>query len=556
MAGFLDGFKPNQSALGNIVRNLSKISKFGMEYDDMVVRNSQALGKTESSFFNQQGTGFTQDDAFFWTLSHQDTRVRKYIAYFDKDYIEKRNFLRKFSLNGEIEFILDTITDEAISYDDRNFFAKPSFLNLTDLKDSVKDKISDHYNRIYNIFGFQNTVLAWQLFKQFLIDGFLAFEIIYGNNGKEIVGFKEIDATSLQPAVEKVGDNEYKQFWIQYPKNPQMTRKLMNEQIIYLSYAKGNSVSRVSYTERLIRSYNILRIMENSRVIWNVMNASFRLKLIIPTGTQSQQKSMQTLGQIMSIHKEEYAINDTSGELTINGRPKVQFYKNFLFPDANGTTPTVESFNPQGPDFNIMDSVLYFFNKLKMDSKIPYARFASRGTGPVNYQTGLESLERDEIRFEKFLRRLRATFQEIMIKPLYIQMCLDSPELAKDRSFKSNLSLNFFRDSQFEKMVELTNYKKRTEFINGMLEFKSKVGEEEVSYFDNDFLINRYLGMNPDMLRLNEKYKKKEEKEGKVATTPEGGAEAPEGGAAAPASAAAPEAGTAPEGGEGEAVAI
>ena len=164
MAGFLDFLKPNQSALGNILKNLSDISKFGMRYDDMVVRNSQAIGKTEGYFFNQESTGFTQNDAFQWTASYQDTKVRKYIAYFDKDYIEKRNYLRKFSLNGEIEFILDTITDESIVYDDRNYFAQPSFVNL-DLKDKIKDKLASHYNRIYNVFGFQNTILAWQYFK-------------------------------------------------------------------------------------------------------------------------------------------------------------------------------------------------------------------------------------------------------------------------------------------------------------------------------------------------------------------------------------------------------
>jgi len=516
MAGFLDFLRPNESALGNILRSLGKVSKFGMDYEDMVVRNSQAIGKTEGQFFNQQGTGFTQDDAFYWTLSYQDTKVRKYIAYFDKDYIEKRNFLRKFSLNGEIEFILDTITDESISYDDRNYFAQPSFINL-DLKEKILDKISDHYNRIYNIFGFQNSILAWQLFKQFLIDGFLSFEIIYDSKGKEIIGFKELDPTSLQPAVERIGENEYKHFWIQYPKNPQMTRKLTNEQVIYISYAKGNSVSRVSYIERLVRSYNILRIMENSRIIWNVMNASYRLKFIIPTGSQSPQKAMQTLGQLMSHYKEDISINDSSGELTINGRPKVQFYKNYLFPEQNGQSPQIESLNPSGPDFNVMDNVLYFFNKLKMDSKLPYARFASRASGPANYQVGIDQLERDEIRFEKFLRRLRSIFQEILVKPLYIQMCLDFPELSKDRSFKANLGLDFNRESEFEELVQLSNFSKRSEFIKGLGEFKIKVGEEEKQYFDNDFLIQRFLGLTPDQIKTNEEYLKKEAKQAKKA---------------------------------------
>jgi hypothetical protein len=526
MAGFLDFLRPNESALGNILRSLGKISKFGMEYDDMVVRNSQSIGRSEGFFFNQQGTGFTQDDAFYWTLSYQDTKVRKYIAYFDKDYIEKRNFLRKFSLNGEIEFILDTITDECITYDDRNYFATPSFVNL-DLKEKVLNKITSHYNRLYNIFGFQNTILAWQYFRQFMVDGFLAFEIIYDSKGKEIIGFKELDPTSLQPAVERVGESEYKQFWIQYPKNPQMTRKLTNEQVIYISYAKGNSVSRVSYVERLVRSYNILRIMENSRVIWNVMNASYRLKFIIPTGSQSPQKAMQTLGQLMSHYKEDISINDASGELTINGRPKVQFYKNYLFPEQNGQSPQIESLNPSGPDFNIMDNVLYFFNKLKMDSKLPYARFASRAAGPVNYQVGIDQLERDEIRFEKFLRRLRSIFQEILVKPLYIQMCLDFPELSRDRSFKTNLGLDFHRESEFEEMVQLTNFTKRSTFITGLAAIKVKIGEEEKPYFDNEFLIQRFLGLTPDQIKENQKYLEREAKQApkKEGEGAEGGAE-------------------------------
>jgi hypothetical protein len=528
MAGFLDYQQPNRSAFGNIIRNLGRISNFGMKYDDMVVRNSQAIGKTESSFFNSEGTGFTQDDAFKWILSHQDVKIRKYIAYFDRDYIEKRKFLRKFALNGEIEFILDTVCDESITYDDRNFFATASTLNI-DLKDNILEKITNHYNRLYNVFGFQNTNLAWQYFRQLLIDGFLAFEIIYDNKGKEIIGFKELDPTSLQPVVEKVGEKDYQQFWVQYPANPQMSRKLTNEQIIYISYAKGNSVSRVSYAERLIRSYNILKIMENTRIIWNVMNASYRLKFVIPTGTQSQQKALQTLGQIMSNYKEDISINDNSGELTINGRPKVQFYKNYLFPEKDGQTPDISSLNPSGPDFNIMDNVLYFFNKLKMDSKVPYARFSSRSSAPINYQTGVDQMQRDEIRFEKFLRRLRSIFQEILVKPLYIQMCLDHPDLIKDRNFKSKLGLNYHRESELEEMIQMGGFTKRIEFINGLAEIKMKIGETDTPYFDKEFLINRYLGITPDQAKMNEDYKKREEKEAEKEKKSAGEGESKEG---------------------------
>jgi hypothetical protein len=137
--------------------------------------------------FTEEGTGFTEDSAFYWTLGYQDTRIRKYIAYFDKDYLGKRDFLRKFSLNGEIDFILETVSDEAVNYDDKNFFCQP-LLNNIDLKDKIIDKVHENFKTIYMLYAFQQNNLAWQLFKQFLIDGFLAFEIVYSTDGKKIVG--------------------------------------------------------------------------------------------------------------------------------------------------------------------------------------------------------------------------------------------------------------------------------------------------------------------------------------------------------------------------------
>jgi len=216
MAGFLDNIQ-ERTFLGNLYRNLSRIGRFGMKYEDMVIRNSQAIGQTESNFFDQQGTGFTENSAFRWTLGYQDTKIRKYIAYFDKDYVGKRDFLRKFSLNGEIDFILDTLTDDAINYDDKNFFSYAKVAN-TELKEEVLDGIDSRFRNLYMMFGFQQSILAWQYFRQFLIDGFLAFEIVYSTDGKKIVGFKELDPTSLQPATEPQENGELSRFGSNIPR--------------------------------------------------------------------------------------------------------------------------------------------------------------------------------------------------------------------------------------------------------------------------------------------------------------------------------------------------
>ena len=101
-------------------------------------------------------------------------------------------------------------------------------------------------------------------------------------------------------------------------------------------------------------------------------------------------------------------------------------------------------------------------------------------------------------------------------------MCLDFPELSRDRSFKTNLGLDFHRESEFEEMVQLTNFSKRSEFIKGLGELKVKIGEEEKAYFDNDYLIQRFLGLTPDQLASNESYKKKEAKAAPKAEGAEG----------------------------------
>lgn len=512
MAGFIDDISQRNPNIGKILKTVSKIGSFGMEYKDLVVKNSQAIGVSEAMMRERMGLTDSDED-FIFSLASQDTSNRKYIAYFDKDYPFKREFLRRFALNAEIEWILDILADEAIVYDDRNFCCSLSLVNM-DLKEDVVDSLRENFRKMYISHGFNNGISAWQYFRQFLIDGFLAFEIVYSDNGDKIVGFKELDPTSLTPTTERNQSGETIPIWIQYYGDSVRERKLYDSQVIYISFAKGNSASRTSYCERLIRSHNLLKIMEHTRIIWNVMNASFRIKMTIPVGSRSPQKAKETLGELMSMYKEDIKLNTDSGELSINGRPNLQFYKNYLFPVQGGESPKVETINSAGPNLNIIDAVVYFFNKLKADSKIPFNRFAARSGGTVGtYKIGAESAERDEIRYNKFINRIRSIYQEIMLKPLWIQMTLDHPELKNDAVFRSQLGIKWNSDNQFGESKEIEQLIKKIDFISGLSEIKEKKGDEETPYFSQDFLIDKFLGLTNEDRRVNEIYKKKDEEE-------------------------------------------
>ena len=123
MSGFVERKGP--LTRGNPVRRILKeLSTLGMAYDDMIIRNSRAIGFTENELgYIMNPMGSDADDIYtaFAALSLADTSLKKNISFFDKEYPKKREQLRIYAVQDEIEEILDVITDEAIVFDKSNF---------------------------------------------------------------------------------------------------------------------------------------------------------------------------------------------------------------------------------------------------------------------------------------------------------------------------------------------------------------------------------------------------------------------------------------------------
>jgi len=516
MAGFFDRFS-NAPAVG-VSDALKRISSLGMKYDDMIIKQSRAIGTTEA----QLGGGDFNPRDLLYSLALSDVSQKKYTPIFDKDYPSRRDFLRKFSLSSEIDWCITTVADESICFDETNYFAYPS-TSLLELKDSIKDDLTNQFKKIYNHFGFVNDTTAWQYFRQFLIDGVLAFEIVYDAKGNNILGFKELDAAVMRNDI-KNENGIIKKVWYQYPDTPSMTRMLYDTQVIFISYSKGNLPSRISYVENMVRSFNLLRIVENAQVMWTLMNSTWRLKMVVPIGTKSPQKARESLGEMMSLYKEDIRLDPSSGEVTINGSPTMQFYKNYLFPSKNGEQVDIQTLAGEGPDMNESPLLNYFTNKMKEDSKIPFMRFDKAQNGGQLTGTAATGVDREEIRFHKFINRIRSGFQELLVKPLWIQMCLKYKELEDDEIFKSSLGLRFVQDNIFEEIRRQEILQKRLELISGM----QAIMDGETPFFNTKWLIETYLKLDKDELDANEQAKKiaaKKAKEGEAAAGAEGGEE-------------------------------
>ena len=502
---------------------LKLLSSFGMRYDDMVLRQSQAVGPLEDKFGYGQinPMGIDNDDMYaaFAALSMADTTMRKNVPFFDQQYEVKRNELRSFSVNDEIEDILDIMCDETIVYDNKNFFCSPEILGV-EVADGIQKDLNRYFRQIYHAFGFNQDQSAWYYFRKWLIDGYLAFEIIYSPDQKEIIGFKELDPITLVPGYNK---QDGKKVWVQFKDDPVKERTLYDSQVIYLSYSSITTASRVSYIERLIRSFNLLRIMEHTRIIWAVTNSSYRMKFVIPVGGKSKTRAKQSLAQLMNSYKEVVDFDWESGSMTTDGKPMLQFNKEYWLPSKDGDSPEIATLDASGPDLSDTEALKYFSDKLKHVSKIPYSRFLYEDGGG-DFNLAADGMIRDEIKFSKFVNRLRSAFQEILVKPLYLQMCISYKDLAEDPEFKTQVALRYNRDNDFAALKEMEIMERRLDFVSTMRDSLMTTNQEtmeEEYYFDMEFLVDRYLQLSPDDIAANAAAKAKVNKQDAEAPEPE-----------------------------------
>lgn len=512
MAGFLDS-----NPLSGIRSKLTDLSRFGMKYDDLLVKNSQAIGFIEGQLSGMQG-GLLGDDLMKATLALSDTTSSlrsKSIAFFQLDYISKRERLRDIASNGEIEFILETITDDAIVFDDDNRFCYTNDLigeirykgrskeARLQYQEKIVQRYQDNFQKIYSAWGFGTGIAAWQYFYQWLIEGHLAFEIIYDdpNNPKNIIGFKELDPATLFPQVKKDFAGKIYLEWAQKDPKGAKIRTLTDSQVIYISYSNQFRTKRVSFTERMVRSFNLLRIIEHSKVIWHTMNAPIRLTTTVPVGTKSMQKAKEDIREFTNTLKEDISFDTESGELKVDGKPNILFYKNYVLPvnDRNEQIK-IEPLEYAGPNLSGSELLKYFHDKLKLDSKIPESRF---GDGMGTYTMNSEGISREEIRYNKFISRLRSAFKELLTKPLYIQMCLDFKELKDDPKFSNAIGLQFYDDNVFEEIKQQDLLNKRLATLNSL---KTVVDDAGQPYFSTEYLIKEYLKLSDDDLDKNRDY--------------------------------------------------
>ena len=491
----------------------SDLSRLGLNYEDKVIDNMRAIPADKTLIPKDMQT---PNDIFSQLMSNWKVKDNKDKSFFEKDYPQKRDALRKLALQPELEDILDTMTNECVVYDSNyTYFLEPYVdgRDMTDFDDTTKDRINHElimgFRKLYRMLEWRTR--AWDDFKRFLVEGILAWEIVYDSLEKptEIIGIVPIDPATL---TKKFENNKW--YWVQYKDVQGKERKLLDSQIIYIQYQETNILSRISYLERLIRPFNIYRIIEQAQIIWTVTNSSYKMKFTIPVKNMNRAMGAQTLNSAMNRYKEDIKFIGDTGELNINGQVNMPFNKEYWMPETESGTPSIETLGGDGPELNDYDQLKFFKNQLYKISKIPLNRFDAE-SGETWFGADAASVARMEIDFSRFVHRLRNTFAMIILKPLQMHLCLKIPELLANREFLQTIQMQYKSYNPFEEMMEIELMDKRIEFIQNAKDSMVDMDVEgnEIKFFSSEFLIKKYLKLSESDLELNKKLKEREIKE-------------------------------------------
>lgn len=498
---------------GRISKILTMLASYGMNYEDKVYKNMVAIPadkalQPKDPIFQQTlygNSGYMGN----WKIKPEEEK-----NFNEKTLEQKREVLRKMAMQPELEDILNIMANECIVYDDDLAYICTPYLDTALIQelnersaDEIRAAVESAFYKLYMLLDWKRS--AWNIFYRFLIEGVLCYEIVYDDleHPKTITGIVDIDPATITRSVE-----DGITYWVQFKDVMGRERKLLDSQIVYIKYEDSGVSSRQSYLERLIRPFNIYRIVEQAQVIWTVTQSSFKTMFTIPIAGMNKAKGMQTLSQAMNRYKEDISFNTETGELQVNGKMNMPFNKEYWMPENENGKPEIETLVDSGPQLNDSDQLKYFEEKLFKMSKIPSSRF-DKDAQSTWFGTDPTQQLREEINFGRFVGRIRNAFAEIMLKPLRIQLSLSIPDIKNDKRILDSISLRFNSYNQFEEMANIEIMTKRVEFIGTMKDNLTVTDAEgeETPYFSPKFLILKYLKMSEADLELNDKYKKEEE---------------------------------------------
>lgn len=491
--------------------------------------------------------------AFGYTGNYNDTpgAFDSNNIIFDSIFINKYQkiaFYRNMQMYSLVGKGLNIITDEAVCPDALGNVAmfdieEPYKSNFTQTEYAALKMEFDYI--VDCVFGKDN---IWEYFRKWLVDAELFLEIALNDKGDKVVGLNTLAPYAMLVIYDKDSDNingyiENINYLNQVTdqKNTEV-KKFLPSQIAYVKYpiTWNNRNDIRGLLERSIRPLNQLRNIEDALTVYRITRATEHRVFNIYTGRRAPDKAAAYVQEIRNKYRKNLTIDNQTGMINAVKNTQAMTEDFFFSKDDSGNSSSVETF-ASGSTFDGQLQDVWMFQKQVMDGMfIPQARWKHDETGGAAYNQGVESTNLDEIAFQRFCRRLRRRFADLIKQVFIVHLRVRG---YKEKFLdKALYNIDLHPATDFDRMRDLALSEKRGSVLSMLSQFlptssNIKPGSDELApLFSKQFFMEKILGLSTQDILLNNKMleteikQMNEEAEAAVAANPEGG-ESDDGGA-------------------------
>ena len=435
------------------------IKLFGFEINRAKSEKEDERNKTFALPQNDDGAVTIQSGAYYGTYVDLDGVVRNEIELITR--------YREMSMQPEIEGAIDDIVNEAIVYEDKGNGVE---INTDELKESeqIKKKIREEFEYVLKLLNFGN--MGHDIFRRWYIDGRLFYHLVIDEKSpqKGIQELKYVDPRRIRKIreIQKTKDTStgmeiIKQMNEYYLYNERgvigahsnLGTKIATDAIVNVNSGLMDSKRAMvlSYLHKAIKPLNQLRMVEDATVIYRLSRAPERRVFYVDVGNMPTIKAEQYLRDIMVKYRNKLVYDSTTGEIK-DDRKHLSMLEDFWLPRREGGKGTEITTLPGGQNLGELEDVKYFEKKLYKSLGVPTSRLEQSQGFSLGRST---EVSRDELKFNKFVERLRNKFSTLFDDILRVQLVLKKVCSEEEwKEFKENIYYDFLKDNNFTELKE------------------------------------------------------------------------------------------------------
>ena len=427
---------------------------------------------------------------------------------------------RQMALNPECDSAVDEIVNESISYDEDNIVD----VNLDDinLSDNIKNIIRQEFKNCLNILEFNK--YAYDIYRRWYIDGRLYYHVIIDKT-KPNEGIKELryidprkirKVREVQKTPTKTNNNAYdafvaktmKEYYIYNDRGFNFNDKVVGPATTGLKVSPDSIIHTVSgltdtngsmvlsYLHKAIKPLNQLSTLEDATVIYRISRAPERRIWYIDVGNLPKMKAEQYVREIMVKHKNRLIYDAASGEVR-DDRKFMTMLEDYWLPRREGGRGTEVTTLPGGQNLGEMEDVLYFQKKFLQALNVPVDRLAPETAFSVGRAT---QITRDEVKFGKFIIRLRSRFSHLFLTLLEKQLILKGILTVDEwNSLSPLIKFRFAKDNYFTEL-------KNAEIIQNRLSVADSFQNYAGKYYSHYYIRKNVLRQSEEDIKEQDAY--------------------------------------------------